>query len=251
MNFLLYAPEAATTGKALVEYMQQQGAEIIGGTDPPKEKMSVLIRYGSRKSLGIKHGKVIQRADAIASAGDKLQTLQTLLENCIQSHPLIWTQNSPGLTFPCIGRRIEHSHGTDIKLCLSRLDMELAIQEGSQYFVEFLPIKTEWRIHVVNGKRIRTSIKYLDEPSKRVPWMRNFDTGWKFRHPENAEEKPPAKAQLSAKYAVDMLGLNFGAVDLAVTDDGQVVIFEVNTAPGLATSDQGVQLYAKALMQEL
>src|SRR5215472_5565253 len=109
MIYILYASEGSDTGKALVAELKNQGVNASGGVNPPADQVDVLIRWGSRKPLGRKHKKVIQRADAIASAGDKLQTLLTLKENGIQDHPEIWTQNSPGLRFPCLGRKKEHS----------------------------------------------------------------------------------------------------------------------------------------------
>lgn len=254
MHYLLYSPEGSDTGKALIVALKNEGIDIAGGSKLPDGKVDVLIRWGSRTP--IQKGtakKVVNTATAIASAGDKLQTAITLAESGLHlEQPKIWTQNSPDLTFPVLGRRREHSHATDVQFVGSKFDLNWALTHDpkSEYFVQFVPVDTEWRIHVYRGKRIRTSVKYLADESLRSPiGIRNRASGWKFRHPTH-EEKPPAKLDLAAKYAVEMLGLDFGAVDCARLDNGHCCIFEINCAPGLVTSDQGVQLYVKAFLQE-
>ena len=254
-NYLLYAPEGSDTGKALVDELKTLGIDINGGSNPPTSRVDILIRYGSRVPIpkGLAR-KVINPASSLASAANKLQTLTTLKESGLHlQQPNVWSPNSPDLVFPVLGRRIEHSKGTDVQFVNSRFDLKWAATHDpkSEYFVELLPVETEWRIHVVAGQRIRTSIKYLaDESLRNVnPLVRNVASGWKFRHPES-HEKPPALLSMAAKYAVDMLGLDFGAVDCARLDTGRGCIFEVNTAAGLVTSQQGPQLYAKAFKRE-
>ncbi|MNV71557.1 Ribosomal protein S6--L-glutamate ligase [compost metagenome] len=43
----------------------------------------------------------------------------------------------------------------------------------------------------------------------------------------------PVIIQHAAVDACEVLGLDFGAVDVALGKDGKVYVFEVNTAPGI------------------
>jgi D-alanine-D-alanine ligase-like ATP-grasp enzyme len=59
--------------------------------------------------------------------------------------------------------------------------------------------------------------------------VRNRNNGWHMTH----EEEPPKGLRPLASQAVAACGYNFGAVDLYITEDGTMGVFEVNKAPGL------------------
>ena len=69
-----------------------------------------------------------------------------------------------------------------------------------------------------------------------------MDSGFKFRRP--MKSYPPEVESESIK-AVEALGLDFGAADVGLNDEG-VWIYEVNTAPSLRTKTR--KLYQKALV---
>lgn len=107
----------------------------------------------------------------------------------------------------------------------------------------------EYRVHVFNGRVIDfVQKKKREGVEDRVPYIRSHNNGWIFARqgvvlPDNVKEE--------AIKAVACLGLDFGAVDIATTHDGNVVVFEVNTAPGLAEGGTTLQKYVQAIREIL
>ena len=113
-------------------------------------------------------------------------------------------------------------------------------------YVKHFPKETEFRVHVFRGEVIDVAQKRLrngerDNPT-RNRYIRNHENGWVFAH-ENV--RVPEQAREAALRAVRSVGLDFGAVDLAVNRRGEVSVFETNTAPGI--EGQTVNKYAEAI----
>jgi hypothetical protein len=60
-------------------------------------------------------------------------------------------------------------------------------------------------------------------------WVRSHRLGWKLSYIGGAND---TQKQI-AKDAMRALHLDFGAIDLAVCNDGREIVLEVNTCPGL------------------
>ncbi len=101
------------------------------------------------------------------------------------------------------GRGIERIRGDDAALLVQNSDL---------FIVPLLDILVEYRIFVFNENIL----------------------GWQFRY-ENQPIILPCPIELHelALQAVKALSLDFGAVDIALLQDGNPVVFEVNTRPGL------------------
>lgn len=100
----------------------------------------------------------------------------------------------------------------------------------------------ECRVHVVNGN---TYAQKKRRREGRVPTaVRNYANGYVYCT-NNFE--CPAPVIEEAKRAVAALGLDFGAVDLLYTNDHEVRVLEVNTAPGIEGST--VDWYATQLRE--
>lgn len=101
-------------------------------------------------------------------------------------------------------------------------------------YVRFVPKDVEYRVHVFRGTAIHVQQKRLrnglQNDENRNQYIRNTANGWVFTI-EHVE--CPIEVQEEAVKAVTALGLDFGAVDVAVSKKQEVVIFEVNTAPGI------------------
>lgn len=114
-------------------------------------------------------------------------------------------------------------------------------------YVKFFQKQEEYRVHVFNNEVIDVAQKRLRngerERAGRDPYIRSHANGWVFAH-ENVQLPGPARD--AALAAVRAVGLEFGAVDLAVNTRGRVVVFEVNTAPGLENT-QTINAYAQAI----
>jgi hypothetical protein len=124
------------------------------------------------------------------------------------------------------------------------------------FFVQKLNIVEEYRIHSFSGKSIRAGKKEVREGFTKVeaekdwkpnsnlahPWIRSFDGGWRINY--DGFKSTSAMRNL-AHAAVKALGLTFGAVDIAKTSDGNLLVLEVNSAPGLEGNT--VQSYLRAI----
>lgn len=167
--------------------------------------------------------------------------------------------------------------------------LALPSEDRAQYFQEMIPVKTEYRLHVFGDDVIhavkkvkRTAAEFeaafIEDELNRQKTLAEknnnpFDEATALtmlkRQAKNATAGGPNmllrsnrlgwKFSIITKYsnglkdvavaAVKALGLDFGAVDACVAEDGNVYVFEVNTGPGLeATSfDKYVAAFKVAL----
>jgi D-alanine-D-alanine ligase-like ATP-grasp enzyme len=120
-----------------------------------------------------------------------------------------------------------------------------------------VPKKWEYRVHVVNEKAIHVQQKKRLSLAKLVErgipvgdgLIRSYNNGYIFStelYHSISGEVGQSLQSLSIQ-AVKALGLNFGAVDLMVTNKGTVRVLEVNTAPGI--EGQTVQAYVSAFQE--
>lgn len=100
----------------------------------------------------------------------------------------------------------------------------------------------EYRVHVFKGSVIDFVQKKLKTGFTPKPYIRSHDNGWVFCR-EGVEL--PQSVSEAAVEAVKLMGLDFGAVDLAISKKGTVCVFEINTAPGIEGTT--VVNYTKAI----
>lgn len=107
-------------------------------------------------------------------------------------------------------------------------------------YVEYVPKKEEYRIHVFNGEvvDIQRKARKKDVPDDQVNWkVRNLANGFIFARGEEVLGAIPEDVLVQAKRAVASLGLDFGAADVIYNDkQKKAYVLEVNTAPGLSGS---------------
>ena len=179
-----------------------------------------------------------------------LQQLQCLKQNQIlvpyftttQRQALQWEQENPGSVW---GRRKNHTKGRDI-VDYSRRRKWLE----SDFWVKVIPdIQEEWRISVFNGFCIARGLKVpggqIERPGNIVQRrglpIRNRLTGWGMRH----DIAPTQQIREIAKRAVMVCEYLYGGVDLAITESGNVYVFEINQAQGM--DEYTVSAYVKAI----
>ena len=109
-------------------------------------------------------------------------------------------------------------------------------------YTRLFPKDKEYRVHVFRGSVIDFVQKKLKTGFTPKPYIRSHDNGWVFCR-EGVEL--PNKVREVAIEAIKALKLDFGAVDLAISKNGKVCVFEVNTAPGIEGTT--VVNYAKAI----
>jgi glutathione synthase/RimK-type ligase-like ATP-grasp enzyme len=245
-NYLLYSNATSTTGQALVDALKEKNIDINGGMKDPG-KVPILIRWGSLLGVASNPGKVINSKTAIAKASNKEAALEIFGQNGISIPKTMNARQVTTSDFPVLGRKVHHIAGNDIILCLQKKDLAVAVQNGCTHFTKYIPTATEFRLHVWGDQVIKISEKVLTEPERnKDPWIRNFDEGYTFMSPKT---KLSGQAKGMAVDAVACLGLNFGAVDMILGDDGLAYVLEVNSAPGLI--DSSVDCYVNKMVEVL
>ena len=235
--FLLYHGRSHVTGNRLGDFLG-----IPHGRDCDS-RYDYLIRWGSRTSVGYRPTEtVINSMESLRQNTDKLQTLRRL-DNAGIPVPEYTTDRdeiSNSFGYPALGRAEQHTRGQDINLILQWRDAYLT--SGNDYFVEYIPTDLEYRMHVIDGEVVKIHEKRLRSEEDNHPFLRNHETGWIFVDPR---EQPP-DSQLAID-AVGALGLDFGAVDMIMSEAGDPYVLEVNSAPSL--DEANLRRYGEAFAE--
>ena len=104
--------------------------------------------------------------------------------------------------------------------------------------MQFIDAPREYRHIVVGDEVVRTQTKLADDS-----WVRNHTTGARFVG--RVTRRLNADRYDQAVTAVKALGLDFGAVDQIIDQDGRAYVLEVNTA--MAMSPLTLDTVASAL----
>lgn len=103
----------------------------------------------------------------------------------------------------------------------------------ADFYVKKEDLTDEYRIHIFRTSRdnmrvlrIAHKVPSCDHPH---PWVRSHRLGWKLSYVGGASDA----AKQIARDAVRALQLDFGAVDIGIRRQGDPIVLEVNTCPGL------------------
>ena len=122
--------------------------------------------------------------------------------------------------------------------------------ERPPLYVKYIKKSKEFRVHVFKGKVIdvQQKRKRQEVPSEEINYqVRNHSNGWVYCRDAITPDQSILDHALDA---VNVLGLDFGAVDIIWNDHYcKSYVLEVNTAPGLEGTS--VQLYANAIEELL
>lgn len=110
---------------------------------------------------------------------------------------------------------------------------------GYTFYTKRFKTKREFRAHVINGEVVQVQEKKRRRDADNVDeYVRSHNNQWVFCI--HNLDPIPETINSTAIRAVNALGLDFGAVDLAIDFLGNVCVFEVNTAPGIEGSTIGI-----------
>lgn len=189
----------------------------------PLHTDGTVVRWGSWQEGGA--DQVINSPQAVLLSRDKRGSRGHLRGLC----PRTWIRRYD-IMLPCIVRPRHHYGGSRFFVCLTDYQMRQAINMCGKgwYASEIFPKTHEYRVLVLQGYVVRVSERFPGN-AEGIPW--NVTAGG-FQRKLSHDVWPPSVIQ-TAISATECLGLDWGAVDLATDVDGRVVIFEVNTAPGI------------------
>ena len=274
-KYVWYSGATDITGIAIAEALG-----IDSGRNAPRNK-DIIIGWGTKTSEDVNLGntKTINHPNAIRKNRNKLSVLEMLKANrqlssnvakFFSSDTVRRAVEREDATLPLIGRTNYHQGGKGLWTCLTKTHVEKAISDGAQYFQEYIDIKTEYRLHVFDGKIIY-AVKKVENPTE-AGWMaqrkevilshatknnvdlnvgtidyvlgrlvkeavlpdrivRSNKRGWKFSN-VSINTLSAALKNVAIK-SVEIVGLDFGAVDCAIHVGDHPFVIEINTGPGL------------------
>jgi len=210
------------------------------------KRRDVIINWGASQPPQFKSmPHDLNKHEAIAIACNKLKTFDTLALQGFEQIPQYVTKQDDakylieqGNTLYCRTKLGSHS-GKGIVICNDVNDLPTA----PLYTVK-ANHKHEYRVHVFKGE-----VLYVQQKKKRLgstirnSGIRNHGNDWVYCTPTDT----PSELLLSSCVrAVQLLGLDFGAVDIGHrVRDNRFFVFEINTAPGLINTT--LDKYSKAI----
>ncbi|MEL7597744.1 MAG: hypothetical protein AAGU01_06025, partial [Clostridiaceae bacterium] len=172
-----------------------------------------IIRWGNWIDKNDTSTKIqFNSPHAIKNTIDKEGVLLILRRNGVKCARRI----KPGkkTEFPVIGRKYYHKEGTDIKIIDS---LEEYKKCDSEYFVEYLKIIEEYRVHVMDTDVFFIEEKYCENRLQLDEMViRTKVFGWEFSEIDLMNKNKVDIKTISnlAKKAVYSIGLDFGVVNI-------------------------------------
>jgi glutathione synthase/RimK-type ligase-like ATP-grasp enzyme len=195
-----------------------------------------IINWGSSMlPINVRSARVLNAPDRVAIAANKLTFFEEIRASDVPDIvPLHWLNSLdiPDEEFPIVCRTVLNGHsGAGIVIADNREELIHA-----RLYTKYIKKDAEYRIHVAGDEviAVQRKARRLDVPDDQVNWrIRNHENGFIFAR-ENVTA--PDRVKDIAVYAVRVLGLDFGAVDVVQGRNGQAYVLEVNSAPGLEGS---------------
>lgn len=209
-----------------------------------------IVNWGASDfpSSKFKKARIYNKPKAVATAVDKLKTFQALEKEKINI-PAYTTDRATALGWIRDGEQV-CARTTKTGSASAGLSIHISTKDLPQravLFTKYIPKKSEYRVHIVNGKAIIVQKKVfpVGKDSSDIDWrIRDEAQGFLFQGVLTANVD--RKITKIAIDAVEALGLDFGGVDVIYNETHDTAyVLEVNTAPGLSESD--VTSYSKAL----
>jgi hypothetical protein len=222
-------------------------------------RRDVIINWGNSRPSAILHtSHDLNKHEAIALAANKLKTFQTLTAAGFEHIPNYCTSQYDASNMLYLATNGGETLGKESIYCRTSLTGHsgsgIVIAKNTYELVE-APLYTlgtkhkhEFRVHVFKGEIID-----VQQKKRRMDFtgsssgIRNHSNGYIYAR---ADIDVPELLLSSSIQAVNLLGLDFGAVDVGYRErDSRVFIFEVNTAPGLVgtTLDKYVNTFKEYL----
>jgi glutathione synthase/RimK-type ligase-like ATP-grasp enzyme len=206
----------------------------------------VVINWGaSAIARQIKAKTILNKPEAIAVASNKLKTFQKLAEDKAINIPEFTTDVRDAVKWDSIVVRNKLTGHSGEGIEIVEVKGQVVVPKAPLY-VQYIPKRDEFRVHVFQGKIIHLQQKKRDKdvPDDKVNWkVRNHGNGFIFAFQDVVL---PEAGNTQAIMAVKQLGLDFGAVDLIYNaKQDKYYVLEVNTACGLegTTLDKYVEAF--------
>lgn len=209
------------------------------------------IPHGSSSSVAINWGTmalpsdyyVFNKPSSIRKSSAKGSFRVQLYENGLAPYTTM-SSDVPEDKFPVVVRPLTHFGGKYLAVANDESELQTVLQKREYldgYYISSLVKKSkEFRVFVTQG-RVVYIVNKIPDDANAVAW--NVHQGGRFENVRfSSWDLGVAKASLKA---MSLTGLDFGAVDVIVSESGEVYVLEINTAPALQ-SPYWVSCVAKA-----
>lgn len=203
----------------------------------------IILRWGNTMQVDLTGSIVYNKSEAISKACNKKLSREIFEKeglNCpqlIKKGQVIMNQQ-----FPIIARPSKHSKGKNfIELKDQQSVLNHMNTHNDWYYSEFVDKIQEFRLHIGHGR----ILNYLEKPKpedNQIAWNRALN-GEAFVNVKWDDYNKDI-CVLAIK-SLQVLGLDFGAVDIMLTKDKKACLLEVNTAGTLVSSEYSMSRYAK------
>jgi hypothetical protein len=213
---LVIADPSAKTGKILKDLLVEQGVKV-------NEQGKGIVSYGCK--LWVSSQPTLNAGAGMASKYQQLVNLG----NAGVLTPQVYKGGPFEILF---ARKSEHKAGKDLKPVFDPQEVEWMKQgKKADYFVHFVHRKAEYRSWVFRGNHLGMYVKKMVRPEEYKGMGWNYKNGFAFELLKSHEI--PSGAKDAAIKSIKALGLDFGAVDILLGQDGKFYVLEVNTGPGV------------------
>lgn len=197
----------------------------------------LVVNWGARAlPPEVEKCNILNTPDAVTRASDKLE----FFHNAGCRKPKWWVDWRDARVFcneenkTVVVRHILNGHsGAGIEL----IEPGDYMPDCAPLYVEYVPKKHEYRVHVFNGQvlDVQRKARRREVADEDVNWkVRNNANGFIFARNGDNLGDVPVDVLKQATDAVASLGLDFGAADVIFNErSGLAFVLEVNTAPGL------------------
>lgn len=234
------------------------GVRRISNEHEPRRN-DVVINWGnSSRVFYVRTGFDLNKHEAIAIACNKLKTFETLeaqgfehlplwCTNRYKADQLLYTSSHGGEKESAIYCRTTLTGHSGSGIIIAKNSYELV---DAPLYTVATKHKYEFRVHVFKGEVIDVQQKKRrHDYTGPNTGIRNHSNGYIYAR---SDIDVPELLLSSACEAVNILGLDFGAVDIGYRErDNRVFVFEINTAPGLVgtTLDKYVNAFKNYLTE--
>lgn len=218
---------------------------------------SIIIRWGTREDINARNSIIYNNSRAISNATNKALSRRIFRDNNVSTPTLIEsiddydnmqsTANSDRNNW-VIARPHIHSKGKNLVVIKDRNSFvsHFNRNHSSWYYSEFVNKVSEFRVHIGHGKILGVMEKH-NPNNGNVAWNRAINHSEAFTRVRQGQCDERGLRDMLAESikAVEVLGLDMGAVDIMMTNDGSYYVLEVNTAPTLNSSPYIAEMWCK------
>lgn len=289
--YVLYSAKTSPSGRALGTELRDIASKKTPPVDVEfgtERRLSVVVRrrgctpstivnfgglISSVRLRGVpqyiaekKPNTVLNHPSKVLSSSNKRAYRVEMAEKGVPS-PKLWVGSPAGIPeseFPVIGRTSTHTKGHGLWFCRNRGEASSAAARGATHFMKFIKNTSEFRVHVMASSvkkektpddyiSVKISRKHKENPTEEDKVVKNHDRGWVFVGPGDTSKAVLSKVRDTAKLALSILDMDFGAVDIMYSEDTkECYVLETNSSPCLTdTAANTLNKYASSILRLL